>query len=72
MKQLLLQIKTQVEERKAIGFECLDIQTLRGFEQKYQEILGSGFSVNISDATISKQSNKRGRKKLSSCKELVR
>lgn len=67
MIDLLLEIKEEVEDRKAKAIE-LTPEELAAFEQKYNEILQKGFLVNPPPV---KEKGKRGRPKQSKAKNLL-
>lgn len=70
MKDLLLEIKHQVEQAQAAGADQLDEATLREFEQRYQRILDDGLKANPPPEE-SGEPPRRGRKKQSKAKNLL-
>ena len=69
MIDLLLKIKKNVEEKKAIANQ-LDPAQIKSFEERYEEIIEKGLAENPAP-TLQNQPKKRGRKKQSKTKNLL-
>jgi len=69
MIDLLLRIKKNVEERKAIANQ-LDPTQIKSFEERYEEIIEKGLAEDPLP-TLQNQPKKRGRKKQSKAKNLL-
>lgn len=69
MKELVLEIKTCVEEHKVAGFESLAQGEVEEFEQRYQAIVEEGLEANPLASTP--EPKKRGRKKQTRAKNLL-
>lgn len=70
MKQLLLNIKQEVEQQKASGAQNLSSEALREFENRYQEIALQGLRANP-PPTPDPSLDTRGRKKQTRAKNLL-
>ncbi len=72
MKDLLGKIKNQVDNQREAGMNCLDEETLRGFEQEYQQILAQGLEANPPPEPPPPGTQRpRGRRKQSKAKNLL-
>ena len=69
MIDLLHEIKEEVEKRKTIANQ-LELEQIRNFEEKYDQIIQDGLSENPSSISQD-QPRKRGRKKQSKAKNLL-
>ena len=71
MMRLLLDIKAQVAQAKAIGEQALTKQQLYDFEARYQTILMAGFKANPPPPVDPDAPKKRGRTQQSAAKNLL-
>ena len=74
MKELLLLMKAEVEQAKALGQHALDILVLAGFLRRYDEILAEGYLANPPPAPPKKSEQgkrKPGRAKQSPARNLL-
>src|SRR5205814_8142261 len=74
MKELLLDMKAEVERAKALGQHEVDVLVLAGLLRRYEEILAEGYQANPPPAAPSKsEPSKRapGRAKQSPARNLL-
>ena len=74
MKDLLLLMKTEVEQAKALGQNALDVLVLAGFLRRYEEILAEGYLANPPPAPPKKSAQgkrKPGRARQSPARNLL-
>jgi len=71
MKDLLVEIKTQVAERRAGGATCFTDTVRADFVHRYQEILDEGFAANPPPPSPEGVPKRRGRPKQSKAKNLL-
>ncbi|MEJ7710774.1 MAG: IS66 family transposase [Pyrinomonadaceae bacterium] len=69
MKELLVEIKEQVDDAKRQGKSELQREQQESYQQRYEEILNDGFEVEKSAPVLA--TGKRGRKKQSKAKNLL-